>query len=146
MREKEQIQEWVWVFLWGVTLVSLLGSLFYSEILGYVPCQLCWIQRIFMYPLVVIYGVSMLQKSLSVALPGLILSCLGLCISTVHYLMQKLPSMQRVGSMCSDVPCNVQYVNYLGFVTIPFLAGMAFLLIIISHLFLMKYMRRSTNA
>lgn len=146
MEKKDQLQEWVWLFLWGVTLISLLGSLFYSEILGYVPCELCWIQRILMYPLVVIYGVAALQKNLATALPGLVLSSTGLCVSIYHYLLQKLPAMQGAGAMCTDVPCNVQYVNYFGFITIPFLAGLAFLFIIVSHLFLMQRLRRSTNA
>lgn len=146
MEKKDQLQEWAWLFLWGVTLISLLGSLFYSEILGYVPCELCWIQRILMYPLVVIYGVAALQKNLATALPGLVLSSTGLCVSIYHYLLQKLPAMQGAGAMCTDVPCNVQYVNYFGFITIPFLAGLAFLFIIVSHLFLMQRLRRSTNA
>src|SRR5690625_574369 len=98
--------EMILLFIWGQTLVALLGSLFYSEIMGYTPCELCWIQRILMYPLVIIYGVSAAKKDLSIALPGLILSGIGIFVSVYHYLIQKLPALQEVGGACGDVPCN----------------------------------------
>src|SRR5690625_1829649 len=62
------------LFIWTVALISLLGSLFYSEVMGYEPCKLCWIQRIFMYPLVVIYGYALMKKNVDMARPGLLLS------------------------------------------------------------------------
>ncbi|HLR15698.1 MAG TPA: disulfide oxidoreductase [Bacillota bacterium] len=142
MKKTEQKQEWLWLFLWGVTLVSTLGSLFFSEILHFVPCELCWVQRILMYPLVIIYGVAMFQRNIQTALPGLILSSIGLVVSTYHYLIQKLPTLQEAGASCGDVPCNLQYTNYLGFITIPFLAGLGFLLVIISHVILLRSVRR----
>ncbi len=142
MNKDKQKQEWIWLFMWGVTIVSTLGSLFYSEILHFVPCELCWVQRILMYPLVIIYGVATMQRNLSIALPGLILSIIGVCVSTYHYLIQKLPALQEAGASCGDVPCNLQYTNYLGFITIPFLAGLAFLLIIGSHIILIRSVRR----
>src|SRR5690625_7600016 len=95
--------------------------------MGFTPCELCWVQRIFMYPLVMIYGVAAFKKDLSIALPGLFLSGIGMFISAYHYLLQKLPSLQEVGASCGIVPCNTEYVNYFGFITIPFLAGTAFI-------------------
>lgn len=142
MNKDKHKQEWIWLFMWGVTIVSTLGSLFYSEILHFVPCELCWVQRILMYPLVIIYGVATMQRNLSIALPGLILSIIGVCVSTYHYLIQKLPALQAAGASCGDVPCNLQYANYFGFITIPFLAGLAFLLIIVSHIILLRSVRR----
>lgn len=142
MNKANQNQEWIWLFIWGITIVSTLGSLFYSEILHFVPCELCWVQRILMYPLVIIYGVATMQRNVSIALPGLILSIIGVCVSTYHYLLQKLPALQAAGASCGDVPCNLQYANYFGFITIPFLAGLAFLLIIGSHIILLRSVRR----
>jgi|SRR5690625_739864 len=126
------------LFIWGVALIATLGSLFYSEVIGYVPCDLCWVQRIFMYPLVIIYGVAAFKKDISVALAGLILSMIGFFISVYHYLLQKLPALQDVGGTCQIVPCNLQYVNYFGFITIPFLAGLAFLIISVLHIVILK--------
>lgn len=126
------------LIIWTISVIATMGSLFYSEVIGYVPCDLCWVQRIFMYPLVVIYGVATVKRNLTIALPGLILSVIGVLFSIFHYLLQKLPALQDTGGMCTVVPCHVQYVNYFGFITIPFLAGSAFLLIILCHLYLLK--------
>lgn len=126
------------MIIWAQSLIATLGSLFFSEIMGYVPCELCWMQRIFMYPLVVIYGTALIKKDLSIALPGLILSGIGMFISLYHYLVQKLPALQEAGGSCGTVPCNTEYVNYFGFVTIPFLAGIAFIIIFVLHIMLLK--------
>lgn len=131
-------KETILLLIWAQAVLATLGSLFYSEIMGYTPCELCWIQRIFMYPLVVIYGFAAIKKDLNIALPGLLLSGIGMCVSIYHYLVQKLPALQEVGGTCGDVPCNIQYVNYFGFITISFLAGTAFLIIFVLHLFLLK--------
>lgn len=141
--EKIRYNEAILLLIWGQALVALLGSLFYSEIIGYVPCDLCWVQRIFMYPLVIVYGVAALKKELSIALPGLILSGIGMFISLYHYLIQKLPALQETGGACTIVPCNFQYVNYFGFVTIPFLALIAFAIIFSLHIVLLKQVRRN---
>lgn len=134
--------ETILLLIWGQALVALLGSLFYSEILGYTPCDLCWMQRIFMYPLVVIYGVAAIKKDLSIALPGLILSGIGALVSIYHYLIQKLAAFQSIGDVCGEVPCNLQYVNYFGFITIPFLAATAFIVIFTLHIVLLVQNRR----
>ncbi|MEC5423682.1 disulfide oxidoreductase [Virgibacillus sp. C22-A2] len=129
------------MLLWAQAFVALSGSLFYSEIMGYIPCELCWIQRVLMYPLVVIYGLAAIKKEISIALPGLVLSGIGILVSTYHYLVQKLPALQEAGGACGLVPCNVTYVNYFGFITIPFLAGTAFIIIFVLHLILLKQQR-----
>lgn len=136
--ENEKTSEIFLLLIWTQAVLATLGSLFYSEIIGYVPCDLCWIQRIFMYPLVIIYGVAAIKRDISLALPGLILSAIGFFISTYHYLVQKLPALHDAGGSCQIVPCNVQYVNYFGFVTIPFLAGLAFLIICTLHIIILK--------
>src|SRR5690625_7613478 len=110
--------------------------------MGYEPCELCWVQRILMYPLVVIYGVAALKKNVSIGLPGLILSGIGMFVSIYHYMIQKLPALQESGGMCGTVTCNLQFVYYFGFVTIPFCAGTAFMLIFVLHMFLLRKHRR----
>ncbi|MGV2621752.1 disulfide oxidoreductase [Halobacillus sp. ACCC02827] len=126
------------VFLiWAVALVATAGSLFFSEVLGYIPCELCWYQRILMYPLVLIYGTSLIKKNMDIALPGLFMSGIGSLVSIYHYCIQKIPALSTTDS-CGLVPCNGQYINVFGFITIPFLAGIAFLIIFIIHLTLVR--------
>jgi disulfide bond formation protein DsbB len=137
-RGKANINENLLLLIWGQAFIALLGSLFFSELMGYTPCELCWVQRILMYPLVIIYGVALIKKDLSIALPGLILSGIGMFVSAYHYLIQKLPALEGTGEACGLVPCNLTYVNYFGFITIPFLAGAAFIIIFVLHVILLK--------
>lgn len=139
---KTKTNETLLMLIWGQSLLALLGSLFFSEVMGYIPCELCWVQRILMYPLVIIYGVAAVKKDITVALPGLILSGIGMFVSLYHYLVQKLPALHEAGSSCGVIPCNAEYVNYFGFITIPFLAGTAFVIIFVLHLTLIKNYRR----
>lgn len=132
------------LIIWIQALIATIGSLFYSEVMKFIPCELCWYQRILMYPLVIIYGAALLKKDVKIAFSGLILSGIGLVVSTYHYLLQKLPALHDLGGACSGpVPCNAIYVNYFGFITIPFMAGVAFIVIFVLHLLLVRETRRN---
>jgi disulfide bond formation protein DsbB len=115
---------------WLVSMVATLGSLYFSEIRGFTPCELCWYQRILMYPLALILGISTFQKDFSVKKFVLPMAIIGWFISFYHYLIQKVPGFAEIKPCVNGVPCNAQYINWLGFMTIPFLALIAFTLII----------------
>jgi disulfide bond formation protein DsbB len=109
-------------------LAALLGSLYYSEVAGFIPCTLCWYQRILMYPLTLIILVGIFKHD--EYLPNYVLpfSILGMGVSTYHYLIEK--GVLEQSTACSaGVPCNVVWVNYLGFITIAFMALTAFIMI-----------------
>ena len=126
------------LFMWTVALTATVGSLYFSEIRGYEPCDLCWYQRILMYPLVLILGIAYVQKNPKIALTTLVFSVIGGCISAYHYSIQKLTFMQEAAPACGRVPCTGQYINYAGFITIPFLALIAFILIAITSVIVMR--------
>lgn len=126
------------LFMWTVALTATLGSLYFSEIRGYEPCDLCWYQRILMYPLVLILGVAYVQRNPKIAITSLIFSVIGGCISAYHYSIQKLTFMQESAPACGRVACTGEYINYLGFITIPFLALIAFILIAITSVIAWK--------
>lgn len=134
-------QENILLSMWAITLVATTGSLYFSEVRGYVPCELCWIQRIFMYPLVLIIGIAYIQKNVRIALTVLVLSLIGGCISLYHYGIQKLAFLSDSAPSCGQVPCTGQYINYLGFITIPFLALIAFVLILGLSIYLWKSLK-----
>lgn len=134
------------LFMWSVAFVATLGSLYFSEIRQYEPCELCWYQRILMYPLVIILGVAYAQKNARIAVTSLVFSIIGACISAYHYSIQKLSFMQEVAPACGRVPCTGEYINYFGFITIPFLALVAFILIIISSTLVLKSMKEERIA
>ncbi|MCR2822414.1 disulfide oxidoreductase [Lederbergia panacisoli] len=116
-------------FAWVVSVIATLGSLYFSEIKGYVPCELCWYQRIFMYPLTIILGIAAFYNERYIKKYILPVSLIGGSISLYHYLVQKVPGFAAIKPCVQGVPCNVQYINWFGFITIPFLALTAFTLI-----------------
>lgn len=126
------------LFAWFTSLIATLGSLYFSEIEGFEPCALCWYQRIFMYPLVLLIAIGIIRKDRGVAVYSAVLSGIGFCISTYHYAIQKLPVAEEDVIGCGLVSCSGQYINWLGFITIPFLAGIAFLLIFITSIYVIR--------
>ncbi len=115
--------------------VAMLGSLYFSEVAGFVPCKLCWIQRILMYPLTAILLVAVLRRDDGVPAYVLPFSLIGIGVSTYHYLLQKTDIFPESTVCAGGVPCSIAYINWLGFITIPFLALTAFVIISISMAF-----------
>jgi disulfide bond formation protein DsbB len=124
----EFLQQYGAILAFVVALVATLGSLYFSEIAGFVPCTLCWYQRILMYPLTIIALVGFIKQDEYLPSYVLPLSILGLVVSGYHYLVQ-LGAFGHPTACAAGIPCNLRYVNYLGFVTIPLLALTAFTLI-----------------
>ncbi len=125
---ESRIRGFLPVFAWIVALTAMGGSLYYSEVRGFIPCTLCWYQRILMYPLVAVILVGILRRDAGLPLYVLPLSVLGMSVSTYHYLLQ-IGVLTEAGTCKAGVPCTVKYVNYFGFVTIPFMALTAFYMI-----------------
>lgn len=114
---------------WLVAMTATAGSLYFSEVRLYAPCSLCWYQRIMMYPLVILLGVASYRQDREIVRYALPLSVLGGTVSLFHYLEQKVPGFSAPSLCRMGVPCTQEYINWLGFITIPFLALVAFTLI-----------------
>ena len=126
-------------FSFLISLIATLGSLFFSEIMNFVPCSLCWYQRIFMYPLVFIFLINLLYPDDKVFKYSFHLVIIGLFISIYHNLLILKIIPETLSPCISGVPCSVDYLNYFGFITIPLLSFIAFLTIFI---LLIAYKRR----
>lgn len=111
-----------------VATTAMIGSLYFSEVLHFVPCELCWYQRIAMYPLAPMLGIAAVRDDLSIRPYVWVLAGSGALISAYHYTIQWLPDLQA-GSCAVDVPCTAVYVREFGFVSIPFMALAGFLAI-----------------
>ena len=129
------------LFMWVVALSATMGSLYFSEIRGYEPCELCWIQRIYMYPLVLIIGIAYLQRNARIAMTTAVLAIIGGAISLYHYGIQKVDFLSDSAPACGRVSCTGEYMNLFGFMTIPFLALTAFALIAVSSLLVLKALK-----
>jgi disulfide bond formation protein DsbB len=114
---------------WLQSIVAMMGSLFYSEIMQYAPCILCWYQRIVMYPLVVILAVGILRKDQKVYQYVLPFSILGMIIALYHTLLQQGFLPESAAPCVAGVSCVVKQVGYLGFITIPLMSFVSFVLI-----------------
>jgi len=123
---------------WAISIIATFGSLYFSEVKQYVPCELCWFQRIFMYPMAILLGVAYVRKDWKMSQYAMILSGIGGSISIFHYSLQKLPLLSNAANFCDGVSCSIQYINWLGFITIPFLALTAFIIIFITSALVWK--------
>ncbi|OMP67160.1 disulfide bond formation protein B [Domibacillus epiphyticus] len=123
---------------WAASFTAMLGSLYFSEVVGYEPCELCWYQRILMYPIVLVLGIAVVRKDVKAAMYSLALSGIGGLISLYHYGIQKVDVLTDAAPACGRVPCTGMYINWLGFITIPFLALTAFTIIFIASLLILK--------
>ncbi|PCN44328.1 disulfide bond formation protein B [Brevibacillus laterosporus] len=119
------------VFSWITAIIATVGSLYFSEVMHFVPCTLCWYQRILMYPLTILLGMAVYHNDTSIYRYILPLSIIGMITSAYHYSVQKVPFMKGMSFCTQGVPCTGEYINWLGFITIPFLALVAFVMITI---------------
>jgi disulfide bond formation protein DsbB len=111
-----------------VAWTAMLGSLYFSEVRHFEPCRLCWFQRILMYPIAFIATVGILRADRGAPLYTLPLSLLGIAVSAYHTLLQRGFFSESTACL-SGVPCSARYINWLGFISIPVLALVAFVLI-----------------
>ena len=123
-------------FAFFVALVAMFGSLFFSEIAHFIPCKLCWYQRICMYPQVLLLGLATFKNDFGIKRYILPLSIIGLIIAIYHYALQMSP----IPLPCSDevANCALKQVAYLGYITIPLMSATAFVMIIILMLTIKK--------
>lgn len=112
-----------------VAATSMVGSLYFSEVLGYPPCTLCWYQRIAMYPLAPILGIAAVRRDPSVRPYAWVLAGSGAVIAIYHYAMQWIPDLESTGCAI-DNPCSAVFVREFGFVSIPLMALCGFLAVI----------------
>jgi disulfide bond formation protein DsbB len=116
---------------WIVATVATLGSLYYSEIADFVPCRLCWYQRICMYPLVIVLGVAALRRDRDVRFTAIPLAGIGAVIAAYHAWIQAYPPVGGTSFCTLDAPCTERYVWEFGFVSLPFMALCGFLFVIV---------------
>jgi len=113
-----------------IASVATLGSLFFSEIMEFVPCTMCWYQRIFMYPLVLIFLINLLYPDENVFKYSVPLVVVGIIFSMYHNLLMWGIIPESAVPCTQGVPCSTEYFEYLGFVNIPFLSLISYFLIL----------------
>jgi len=127
---KEKSTPWALVFgAWLVAASATLGALFMSEIMGFAPCVLCWWQRIFMFPMVLVLALGLFPFDAKVLRYALPLAAIGLLVAGFHVLLTMGVIPEALAPCRDGIPCKTLQVEWLGFVTIPLLSFFAFLVI-----------------
>ena len=129
--ERSPGQGWMLVFAcWLVASASTLGALFLSEVMAIAPCVLCWYQRIFMFPLVLILPAGLLPFDQRVVRYALPLALVGWLIALFHVLLLAGYIPERIEPCAQGVPCTDEQIVWFGFLKIPHLSLLAFSIVI----------------
>jgi disulfide bond formation protein DsbB len=120
-------------FAFFIAFSAMAGSLFYSEVIGYIACTLCWYQRIFMYPQAFILGLALVKRDTSVARYCLLLSVVGTLIAVYHvYLQSGGTALFPCAAIIGAAACSQRFFLLFGYVTIPMMSLTVFGLLIAS--------------
>lgn len=111
--------------------VATSGSLYFSEVLGWDPCIMCWYQRILMYPLVIVFGIGVLLEKDDFEDYALPLLLMGSGMSLYHYLVQRVEQFQSAGCSVAQISCETQYTYYFDYITVPMMAFTVFLTVLL---------------
>ncbi|MGA1932440.1 disulfide oxidoreductase [Arcobacter sp. YIC-464] len=121
--------------------IATMGSLFFSEVMQFVPCSMCWYQRIFMYPLVLIFLINTLYPDDKVFKYAMPIVVVGLLFAIYHNLLMFGIIPESVVPCVQGVPCSTKYIDWFGFISIPFLSLCAYLIIFILLLMYKKELK-----
>lgn len=114
---------------WATALAATAGSLYFSEVLHLPPCVLCWYQRVFMYPLVLLLAVGIERRDPGIRRYALPLSLLGFAVAVYHNLLYYKILPENAAPCTAGISCTTLQINWLGFITIPLLSLLGFLAI-----------------
>ena len=138
----DQTGWWLIFSGWVLAAIATMGSLFFSEVMEIQPCALCWYQRIFMYPLVVIFLVGMFPLDRNVVRYALPIAVIGWGTSVYHYLLYSGYIPENMQPCSQGVSCTEVNLELLGFITIPMLSILSYTAIIS----LLLVFRKRTNS
>jgi disulfide bond formation protein DsbB len=135
-------------YVWWVILLTSIGgvatTLLYSEVLGFIPCSLCWLQRVALYPQVLMGLVAFkFRESVYFPIYGITLSAFGLVVAIYQYIYQMLPREILESGLVpcladGSADCSLKVMEVFGFVTFPFLSAILFGFLIVIYLHLLR--------
>lgn len=142
MNIKNKIKPKTFLYVsWIVAITSVLGSLYFSEIMHFPPCILCWYQRIFMYPLAILIPIGIIKKDKNLAYYVLPLTIIGGLFAIYHNLLYWNIIPESFTPCAAGISCTTKFIEWFGFVTIPFLSLCSFLAIAICMKLYLKSMK-----
>ena len=143
MPQSDQTSNSNWTILficWIIASVSTSGSIFFSFVMEFAPCVLCWYQRIFLFPLVIILAIGLFPFDKSVVKYAFPLAIAGWLTALYHNLVYSKIIPESIQPCTQGVSCTEEYINLFGFLSIPMLALLSFSIIIVFLVILKKRM------
>ena len=134
MSTEKNVSSTAWTllfFAWLVATIAPVGSLFFSEVMMFPPCVMCWYQRICMYPLVVILLVGLFPLDTTVTRYAMPLTLIGLFFAIYHNLLYYKILPESVQPCSQGVSCTSDYINWFGYITIQLLSLVSFVMVLI---------------
>lgn len=128
------VRAWALPAAFVVSLSAVTMSLYYSEVLGVEPCPLCWWQRVFLYPQVILFGLALYWRDQSVAGYSIALSLVGAAFALYHHILQVMPS-GTLPCPAATVSCAQRFVFEFGYITLPLMGLSIFAFLIVLMLF-----------
>ena len=133
LTDTEQTSNTNWNILfiaWLLASIATLGSLFFSEVLEFAPCVLCWYQRIFLFPLVITLGIGLFPLDKNAVKYSLPLAVGGWLFALYHNLLYYGIIPESIQPCRQGVSCTEVYIELFDFLSIPMLSLIAFSIII----------------
>ena len=123
----ESDPDWILLFLaWLIATVSTLGSLFFSNVMEFAPCVLCWYQRICLFPLVILLARGLFPLDRQVVRYALPLTAVGWLLAAYHNLLYAGVIPASMQPCSKGVSCTEEYIELFGLLSIPLLALLSF--------------------
>lgn len=123
---------------WLLATFSTMGSIFFSHVMEFAPCVLCWYQRIFLFPLVIILPLGLFPFDKNVVKFALPLAIAGWLTAAYHNLLYSGIIPESIQPCSQGVSCTEEYISLFGFLTIPMLSLLSFSTIIALLIILKK--------
>lgn len=115
-------------FAWVVSLAGFVTSVYFGEVLNYHPCNLCWYQRICLFPLAYLLGVAVYTENLKLARYCLPISILGAVVALYHSMGQWFPTLESSRICGYHDECSAPIFSFFG-ITFPIFSLIGFVLI-----------------
>ncbi len=136
-------KEYAFILGFLVALGSMLVSLFYSNFIGFPPCELCWVQRIFLYPQVILFGMELYKRDRTMVDFSIVMAIIGSLVSMYHVYIEHggSSSLSCATGATNTISCATRYVYEFNYVSIPVMAltcSVFIIMILVNY----KYMSR----
>ena len=119
-----------------ISAIGMLGSLYFSEVLKFAPCVLCWYQRIALYPIAIISFIAIVRKDFRSYVYMFPLAVIGWLVALYQNLLIWGVIPESLKPCVEGVSCTTKYIEIFGFITIPFLSFASFTVILLSCIYI----------